>query len=534
MSYPHVVGPPCAQRSLMEGIENLDKVLRLTLGPTSNRVGVASTSGNYSVELLDDAITLSHRILELPDPFEDMGSQILRKALDELSGRTRDGAASCSVLTHAILQRANPLLAAGHHPGVIIEGLRAGLNWVVSDLNRHVWPIDTIEEIEAVILTATSDVQLASIISEILDTIGPEGSLIVEETRHAGIAHEYVQGARWSGGQISPSLMIDTEAQIRARSPFILVSAAPLTTSKQIIPLLEVVAGTSSRSLMLIAPEYSDEVIGLLVANRQQNIVTSIIAVKTPQSIHYGSQILEDISILVRGRLFRKEESQALQSITIDDLGRATRVWASRSAFGIIGGIGDREKIGLRVRAIRSQARSEGDTVKSSKLSERAGNLTGLSALVRVETPARDRRSRSTRAVEKAAAIARQAIRHGVVSGGGVALARCASRLNDQFVNSPYELGAKVLAHALTEPMKVIVENAGLQSGPILNRAQTQSNSRAYNVITGMWVDCSESGLIDSWSVVRTSLEVAVSTATMVLSTDVLVRTRKSPIAGNS
>jgi len=534
VSYPHVVGPPSAQRLLIRGIGNLDKVLRLTLGPTTNRIALASGSGNRAVELLADATTISHRMLELPDPFEDMGNQILRTALDGLSERVNDGGASCSVLMHAILQRAASLLAAGHHPVSIIEGLQVGLEWVISELSSYVQPIDSIKEIRAVVLTATGDVYLASMIGEILDTIGPDGSLVVEETRHAGIAHEYVQGARWTGGQISPSLMIENELQILAHSPFIFVSTAPLTIADHVIPLLELVATTSSRSVMLIAPAYTDEVIGLLVANRQQGNLNSIIAVKAPQSIHFGSQILEDISVLVGGRLFTAEVSPAISSVTLQDLGQATRAWVTRSAFGIIGGSGSRELIGCRIRGIKSQARLEDDAIKRAKLSERAGNLAGLSAIIRVEAPVRGHLASRTREVEKAAAIARQALLHGVVVGGGATLAHCADALRDQFIKSPHELGTLVLADALTAPMKVILENARISPGSIVNQARTQGKVQAYDVLAGMWVDGPEAGLIDPWSVVKTSLEVAVSTATMVLSTDVLVRTRKPPVPGPS
>lgn len=527
MSHRQVVGPPLTQQFLTEGISKLTKVLRLTLGPNANRIAVAGTDGRQSPELLADAATLSQRVLQLADPFEDMGNQMLRRALADLSERTGDGAAGCSVLTDAMLRRAAPLLAAGHHPSAIVEGLRTALDWVITDLAQRVWPIDSLEEIGAVVRTATNNVRLASMISEILDTIGPDGSLVVEETRHVGMAHEYVHGARWNTGQASPSLMTENETQTAANSPYILVSATPLTSLDQVIPLLELVAGTSSRSLMLIAPAYSDKVIGLLVANRQQHTLSSIIAVKSPQSIHYGAQILADIAVMVGSRLITKEESYAWRSIKVTDLGQAQRAWASRSAFGIIGGAGDREMVGHRIRAIKSQAKSEADALKRSRLSERAGNLTGLSAIVRVEVPARGRRTSVTREVENTAAIARQAMLGGVVVGGGAALAHSANGLRDQFVGSRFELGSMVLSYALCEPMKVILENAGLNPGPIVNRAQTQSNAQAFDVLTGTWVMCSESGPIDSWPVVKASLEVAVSTAVMVLSTNVLVSKKR-------
>ena len=466
-------------------------------------------------------------MLELPHPFEDMGSQLLRKALDELSGRVGDGAATCSVLTHALLDRACPLLAAGHHPVSIIEGLQAGRGLG----HRGASPAGTgrltiWRRFARWYGPPRGDEHVALLIAEILDTIGAEGSLVVEETRHVGLAHEYVQGGRWGGGQASPSLMADSETQILAQSPAILVSAVPLTAARQLVSLLERVATTDSRNVMLIAPAYSDEVIGLLVVNRQHAKLNTVIAVKAPRSIHYEFQILEDISAMMGGRLFLEGESDGLQSLTADDLGRATHAWVSRSAFGIVGGSGDREKIGRRVRAIRAQARAEADPVKRRQLSERAGNLTGLSALVRVEMPIRGRNA-GRQDVEKAAAVARQALLHGVVVGGGAALASCADRVRDQFVNTPQDLGAAVLSHALAEPIRVILENAGVPPGPIVQRLRTQRDVQAYDVLTGKWDSGAVSELIDPWPVVEAALEAAVSTATMVLSTDVLVRTRK-------
>ncbi len=525
-----IVGPPLSGTSLIAGITSLNKVLSLTLGPDTNRVAIANPIDKRAVELVGDGAILSQRILELPNPLEDMGNQILKKAIAQLVSKANDGAASCSVLTEAILRFSRPLLAAGFQPLSITDGLQVGARWVAEEISRQARPIDTMEEIESVLISAMIDPRLASLTAEILDTIGPEGSLLIEETRHVGLAHEYVQGARWTGGLISPYLLSNTERESVSFNPLILVSACPVHSADQIVPALEVASSSSSRNLMIIAPGFSNTVVGLLIVNMQEGVLNSIVAVPSPKSVHFGAEILEDINVLVGGRLIGKDEPQALKNLKVAEFGRASRVWATRSAFGVVGGGGDRNQISMRARWIRSQIATESDTSKRAKLSERAGNLAGISAILRIGSSPSTTRSHDTRQAQKASAIARQALLNGVVPGGGAALAHCASRLLARFAGTRHEVGAKVLAQSLYEPMRVIAANAGAQPALVIDRLRSEDASRTYDVLSHQWVDCSKSGLWDPLEVVRASLDTAVSTALMVLSTDVLVRRKRPPI----
>ncbi len=523
MPKTRVLGPPSGQKSLMEGVATLNRLLSLTLGPNSGSVAVSNSSKVRPIENHDDALSLSQRLLELPNPFQDMGSQLLRQALSAIGKRTLDGAATCSVITNAILRSARPLLAIGYDPNQLIRGLEVGRDRVLSDLVQGARTIDTMEEIESLLISACIESQMAKTVAEILDTVGPEGSLIVEETRVPGLAHEYVQGGRWTSGQVSPYLLTENEVVTTAHNPIVVVSACPILSVDQIKPILDTVSQTTSRSVVLVAPEFSDSVIGVLVVNRNCGALNSVIAVTAPRSVHFGPQVLEDISVLVGGRLIGKDETSGLKRLKAHEFGHASQAWASRFAFGVVGGDGDKDYVSMQRQAIRNQILSEMDPVKRKKLYERAGTLAGISAILRVGNHPTSRWIDGARQADKAAAIARHALQSGVVPGGGAALAHCAEGLSGLRATNLESIGVNLLADALYEPMRVILRNAGVPFGPIIDQKGHKAWNEAFDVIGQEWVDTSCTGLWDPLEVVKVALETAVSAASTVISTDTLV-----------
>lgn len=478
-------------------------------------------TGASGTELLDAAAMLSMRALSFGDSLEDVGHQCLRASLGGLYERTKDGIATCSVLTHAILMQTAPLLAYGHHPVSLQRDIRLAHEFARECLRRRAWVIDDPDETADVIRTANLPSEVAVMVAEIFDTIGSEGALLVEETRHLGIASEYIRGGRWSHGVASPNFLGQEPNQVIVRAPSILVTDQPMETIPEAVAVLDAASG--SRSLVLIAPAFSDAVVALLLANQTHGGIESIIAVKAPLSVQSGSQQLDDIALMTGGRFLPRDDPHALQSVSPSDLGHAERAWASRSAFGIVGGAGDVRAINQRVAGLRALARIEDDPVRKTHLSVRAGNLAGLSALVRVGSGARG--GPTAREIERAAATARAALDSGVVEGGGVALARAGQAVARDFRGSEHEVGAMALSRALAVPMAKIIEQTGRESGPLINCLST-NNEVVFDVLKNRWVNAREAGLADPLTVVEGALDVAVGTASMVLSTDVVIGRR--------
>lgn len=509
-----VLYAPDAQWALIGGAARLADLLRLTLGPGTPRIAVA----NGSVDLLDDSALLSKHLLNTSSREMNAGHQMLRSALIELDERVSDGVATCAVLIAALLAEAQPLLAAGYHPVELSLGIRAAHDWVVADLAEQARPIDTPDEIAGVLRSANLSREIAEMLAEILDTVGADGSVVIEETRRFGIEHEYVRGGRWNSGLASPLLLADGAIRAIAHLPRVLVTAASLTDAAAVAAMLDLLTKQNTTSALLIAPEFSPEVIALLRSNMPHPFL-HLLAVTAPTSVRSGTSVLEEIALLCGARFIPREDGGR---ITASDFGAAGQAWATRSAFGVLNGQGDPQQLQDRVRALRFRAREERDTGHRSHLLERAGALSGLSALVRVGIPggAGNRLSGSPRSLERGLETARHALRSGVVSGGGVALARSARRLPDDNV------GARVVARALDAPLRAILRNNGIEEHRVLGELAERPDGQAYDAREHRWIDARQSGIVDPLHMVRSALDVAISTALLVLSTDTIVLDR--------
>jgi chaperonin GroEL len=391
---------------------------------------------------------------------------------------------------------------------------------IIAELNKYSELIHSMEEIEAVLRSALVDPILAKVVAEILDTVGPEGAVKVEETRLPDLAHEYVRGGRWTTKIASPYLLDSTETVVTLHDPLIAVSTAPLVNVDGIILALEAATATKSRNLILLAPKFSDQVISALLLNRERGVLNVALAVLVPTSAHFGEEILVDIGMLVGAGFDVLNAPHASGSIRTEALGGAAEVWASRSAFGVIEGKGGPQALSARIRTLRNQIAVEENAVKRRQLRERIGTLQGIGAIIRAPSRTASFRDDRVTKVEKAIAIARQALQQGVLPGGGAALAHCAAELGS---SEPQPIGSRVLLQAISEPMSVILENSDYHPGPILDQLSSKNWHDAFDVTSGVWVDTREAGLLDTLVSTKVALETAVSVALMVISTDTLV-----------
>lgn len=500
---------------MASGVATVSRLLSLTLGPTRGRILIDNRRGG---EALDDGEVVMQRLLQLPDAFEDMGNQLIRKALGSVEKKCQDGAATCAVLTHAILQEAERLLASGIDARQLMEEIAVAGRYVLDLIDQRAEPVDADEHIEPILSAAMVDPGIAATIVDILGTVGAYGSVTVEEHRLPNLAYEFVEGSRWTTRLASPWFLRAGTTVASVHDPVIAVSSTPLTTVESVLPAIEAAAGESRSGLVFIAPEFSEQVLSLLLVNRDRGMLDDALAITAPKSVHFGADILDDIATIVGATSPRTRFDTS--RIQASDLGSASEVWASTSAFGIVSGQGDAEAIETRLREVRSQATLESNGARKRQLGDRAGTLAGVSALVRVPNRTAAYGENRVRKVQKALAIARHALRDGAVPGGGAALARCAIDLEG---HDPASAGATVVSRAIREPMATIVENAGFERGAIEFGLTQRAWHDTFDVTTGQWADARVSGLWDSAATTRVAFQTALSAAIMVISTETLV-----------
>jgi chaperonin GroEL len=518
-----------ARAALLRGADQLAALVAPTLGPVPRMVAIAPILGNEPPEILDTAATIARRTIEIDDPFENAGAMLLRDLVLRVAGDVGDGGATTAVLAQALLRDGGRLLAGGINVVRLCQGLRLGLGWALEALDAQAWTVKHPDEIARIAQHAVDDVKLAEMIGEILDTVGPDGIVLVESAHGTTTTHQYVDGVRWEGGYLSAHLLNDDDTTARVIDPRILITDMAVERIEQIVPALEACVAAGTPRLVVIAPEVRDAVIATLLANRKQGILAAALVVQAPSIGYQRIGILGDLAATTGGRCLHAETGDQLERVTLNDLGTARQAWATRQAFGIIGGHGDRAAIRKRVADLRGELSINlDDPYIRTKLRERIAKLTGTGAMIQVGAATRRAQELEQQRIEAALATTRLALEKGVVAGGGGALLACAATLEQRAPDGDVGAGVRLLARALAAPAQTIARNAGLDGRAITHRSAEQSPRAAFDVLAGTWVDGQATGLVDPVGVVRTALEAAVSTAATALTVDVLIRRRDS------
>jgi chaperonin GroEL len=519
-----------ARAALLRGVEQMTALLAPTLGPVPRTVAVAPIVGSDPPEVLDDAATIARRMLELPDSFENAGAMLIRSTVLEIGGRAGDGGATTAVLTRALLQEACRQVAAGANVTRLVQGIRLGLEHIRCALERASWQIDGPDEIAGIARQSLGDTELAETIGEIVDAVGADGIVLVQDGRTTETTHEYVDGVRWDGGYLSSYLLASGESTGRVVEPRILLTDQPITRPDQLVPALEACVAAGEPRLVIITPELSDAALGLLLANRERGMVEGALAILAPSIGYQRTGILQDLAAITGGRCIRGELGDRLEQVTLADLGTARQVWATRQAFGVIGGRGDKAVIRQRVEEVRAElAAGQDDPYVRAKVRERLAKLIGTGATIQVGAPTRRAQELLKERVEAALATSRLALEQGVVTGGGIALLACAESLSQLDLSGDVALGARVLGRALAAPAETIAANAGLDGRAIVWQARQQEPGQAFDVVRQCWADARDSGVVDPIGVTLGALDAAVSAATTMLGVEVLLR-RRDPI----
>jgi chaperonin GroEL len=515
-----------ARRKLKNGMNIIANAVGATLGPKGRNVAIDRKFGSPTIT--HDGVSVAKEI-ELEDPFENMGAQLLKEAATKTNDIAGDGTTTSTVLAHAIVNEGLKAIEAGYNPMLIKRGIELATEKVVDELRKMAVRIDTKEEIGSVATNSAADPEIGKLIAEVMDKVGKDGVITVEESKTLQFETEYVEGMQFDRGYISAYFITDTEhMEAVVNEPYILIHEKKISAAQDIVPLLEKLVQTGKRDLVIIAEDVDGEALATLVLNKLRGML-NVLAVKAPGFGDRRKAMLQDIAILTGGTVISEETGRKLETATLADLGRADKVVADKENTTIVGGKGDPDRIQARIKEIRAEIEKSTSDYDREKLQERLAKLAGGVAIIRVgaatETELKEKKHR----VEDALSAARAAVEEGIVPGGEISLINAASVLDGlNAEDEETKVGINIVRKALEVPIRKLASNAGQDGSVIIDtvrrEAAAQKNKNiGYNVLTGEYVDMIKAGIIDPVKVVRGALENAASIAAMILTTDVLI-----------
>jgi len=515
-----------ARRKLKNGIDALAAAVVTTLGPKGRNVALDKKWGAPTIT--HDGVTVAKEI-ELEDPFENMGAQLLKEAATKTNDIAGDGTTTATLLAHSIITEGMKNVAAGANSMLLKRGILAGTDAVVSAISAQAISLTTQEEISDVAAISAQDREIGQLIADVMDKVGKDGVITVEDSKGLEFETEYVEGMQFDRGYISPYFVSNAEAmEAEIPEPYILIHDKKISAAQDLVPILEKLVQKGERNLVVIAEDIDGEALATLVLNKLRGMLNCL-ALKAPGFGDRRKAMLRDIATLTGANVITEEEGRKLESVTIEDLGRADKVVSSKDETTVIGGRGDADQIKGRMEQIKVEVSKSTSDYDREKLQERLAKLAGGVAIIRVgaatETELKEKKHR----VEDALSATRAAVEEGIVPGGGVALINAISALDDVEMAFPDEqTGVNILRGALEMPMRKLAANAGEDGAVILNsvrRAQKEKGNTkiGYDVISGEYVDMVEKGIIDPAKVTKGALQNAASIAAMVLSTEALI-----------
>jgi len=514
-----------ARRSLKKGIDILASAVKTTLGPKGRNVALDKKFGAPSVT--HDGVTVAKEI-QLENPFENMGAQLLKEAATRTNDVAGDGTTTATVLAQAVVNEGLKNLAAGANPMQLKHGIETGTEAIVNYIHEIAKPVETREDIAHIASNSAADETIGNLIAEVMDRVGKDGVITVESSRGTNFETEYVEGMQIDRGYSSAYFVTNAEKmEASLENASILITDKKISAIADILPILEKLTQQGRREIVIIAEDVDGEALATLVVNRLRGIL-NVLAVKAPGFGDRRKELLRDIAILTGGQVISEETGRRLESATLDDLGQARLVVATKEDTTIIEGRGSQEDIQARVRQIKAQIEETTSDYDREKLQERLAKLSGGVALIKVGAGSEvEQKYRQTR-VEDALSAARAGIEEGMVPGGGVALLNAIEALGGLKLTGDAATGVNILRRALEEPIRQLAANGGRDGSVIvegIRRAQKEQNNQhfGYNVLDDQYQDMFASGITDPAKVTRSALQNATSIAAMILTTEVLI-----------
>ena len=519
-----------ARQSLKKGMDVLAGAVKVTLGPKGRNVVLDKKFGAPTIT--NDGVTIAREI-ELPDPFENMGAQLLKEVATKTNDVAGDGTTTATVLAQAIITEGLKNLAAGANPMILRRGLEKGVDAVVEEIKSMSKLVETQEEIAQVASISAADAEIGALIAEVMDKVGKDGVITVEEGRGLAMEREYTEGMQFDRGYISAYMATNMERmEAELSNPYILITDKKISAIADILPVLERVVQTGRKELVIIAEDVDGEALATLVVNKLRGTF-EVLAIKAPGFGDRRDAMLEDIAVLTGASVITEKAGLKLENATLRDLGRARTITANKDNTTIVEGGGSEEDIKARVRQIRALIDETTSDYDREKLQERLAKLAGGVGVIKVGAATEVELKEKKHRVEDALSATRAAIEEGIVAGGGSVLVHAIPALDTvKVAPGDEQTGVNILRRALEEPLRQIAENAGRDGAVTVNEVRTSAHGHGFDALNGEFVDMFKAGIIDPVKVTRSALQNAASIAGMFLTTDTLITDAEEEGAG--
>jgi chaperonin GroEL len=508
-----------ARRSLKKGIDRLADAVRVTIGPKGRNVVLDKKFGSPTIT--NDGVTIA-RDIELDDPFENMGAQLLKEVATKTDDVAGDGTTTAVVLGQAMVAEGLRVVTAGANPMVVKRGIERAVDTIVEEIKSKARPVETREQIAAVAAISAADPEVGEIIAEVMDKVGKDGVITVEEGQSLGLEKEYTEGMQFDRGYISAYFVTNPDRmEAVLENPLLLITDKKISAVPDLLPALEK-AVQQGRPMLIIAEDVDGEALATLVVNKLQGRI-QVLAVKAPGFGDRRKEMLRDVAILTGGTVISEEIGRKLDSVAFEDLGRARRVVSTKDDTTIVDGEGTAEQVKARMTQIKAQIEDTTSDYDKEKLQERLAKLAGGVAVIKVGAATEVELKEKKHRIEDALSTTRAAVEEGLVAGGGTTLLQAIPALDALKLEGDEQVGVDIVRKALEAPARQIADNAGMSGEVVVNQVRTMKAGEGYDALKGEYGDLFAKGIVDAAKVTRSALQNAASIAAMVLTTETLI-----------
>lgn len=522
-----------ARKKLQRGINQLADTVKITLGPKGRNVVL--DEGYGAPIITNDGVTIAKKI-DLENKFEDMGAQLIKEVASKTNDVAGDGTTTATLLTQAMVNEGLKNVAAGANPIEVRRGIEKATERVVTTIKKNSKEVNGKEEIAQVASISAGDPEIGKLISEVIDMVGKDGVITVEESNTLGFEKEVVEGMQFDSGYISHYMVTDT-ASMKAvlENPYILLTDKKISTIQEILPLLESMAQAGKKELVIIAEDVDGEALATLVVNKLRGAI-NVLAVKAPGFGDRRKEMLEDIAIVTGGKVISEDTGSKLEDTKIEMLGQARKVESDKENTTIVEGKGEKKDIDARIAQIKKQVEKTSSDYDKEKLEERLAKLSGGVGVIKVGAATEVEQKERKHKVEDAVEATKAATEEGIVAGGGVAFVDAIAELNTMSASGDEAIGIEIVKKALEMPMRQIAENAGVEGSIVINNVRKMKAGEGYDAQAEKYGNMIEFGIVDPAKVSRSAIQNAASVAALILTTEALVadKPESTPPAGSA
>ncbi|HOK34991.1 MAG TPA: chaperonin GroEL [Candidatus Paceibacterota bacterium] len=510
-----------ARQSLKKGVDKLAKAVSITLGPKGSNVILDRGFGSPVVT--NDGVTIAKEI-ELADKIENLGAEVIKEAAEKTNDVAGDGTTTAVVLAQAIISAGLKNVAAGANPLSLKKGIDKAKTAVIEELKNISQSVNNHEEVANVATISSQDPEIGEMIASIIDEVGKDGVITVEESKTVGLSKEIVKGLQFDRGYVSPYLVTNTEKmEAVLEDPYIIITDQKISNIHDLLPLLDKILQSGKKDLLIIADDITGEALATLILNKLRGVFNAV-AVKAPGFGDRRKDLLEDIAVITGGKVISEELGLKLEKTELADLGQARRIVVNKDNTTIVEGAGTKEEVERRIKQIRNELSNTESEFDREKLEERLAKLSGGVAVIKVGAATEVEQKEKQHRVEDAVRATKAALEEGIVPGGGIALIRTLPVLEKiKTDNDDEKIGVEIVKKALEEPIRKIAENAGYDGSVILEEIKKRGTYEGFNALTGEYTDMAKAGIVDPTKVTRSALENAASVASMLLTTEAVV-----------